>query len=237
METSLTVCLLALFIVKGLSLECEECVGLGGCSGNMVTCDFGEDRCSVTHMDLPLGARGPSLTIKACVSSDVCDKGVQVINLGQSKNAVAHLKCCEGEECNNGVRPELPKKAPANGNQCPACLELGETCREEVTNCTGDELYCAEGHLDSQMGIVVRMKGCANKALCGSLAAYEAMAPENSRHHAFQCTTKFPQEFSTDSLRRNVTGPGSSGRVNTIPRWFGLFLTILSGVLLRKLLA
>uniref|UniRef100_A0A670YR68 UPAR/Ly6 domain-containing protein n=1 Tax=Pseudonaja textilis TaxID=8673 RepID=A0A670YR68_PSETE len=47
---------------------------------------------------------------------------------------------------------ELPKKAQVNGKQCPACFALGRTCHEEVTDCTGDELYCAEGILHSGMG-------------------------------------------------------------------------------------
>ncbi|XP_058052166.1 phospholipase A2 inhibitor NAI-like isoform X1 [Ahaetulla prasina] len=241
METSPTVFLLALFIVKGLSLECEECLGIGDCSGNMVTCDLGKDRCSVTEMVLPMGI---SLTIKTCVSSDVCDKGVQVINLGQQGRAVAHLKCCDGDECGDVVPPNLPEKAPANGKQCPACFALGKTCHEEVTDCTGDELYCAEGLLDSKMSmfsVEVSLKGCANKALCDSLVGYEAMAPENSEHHAMECTPDSSiqqQEFSTVGPWNNLTIiQGFSGGVNPIPRWFGLSLTILSGVLLRKFLA
>ncbi|XP_058052168.1 phospholipase A2 inhibitor NAI-like isoform X2 [Ahaetulla prasina] len=193
METSPTVFLLALFIVKGLSLECEECLGIGDCSGNMVTCDLGKDRCSVTEMVLPM---------------------------------------------------DLPEKAPANGKQCPACFALGKTCHEEVTDCTGDELYCAEGLLDSKMSmfsVEVSLKGCANKALCDSLVGYEAMAPENSEHHAMECTPDSSiqqQEFSTVGPWNNLTIiQGFSGGVNPIPRWFGLSLTILSGVLLRKFLA
>ncbi|XP_026547028.1 phospholipase A2 inhibitor 25 kDa subunit-like isoform X2 [Notechis scutatus] len=227
MKTSPTLFLLTLFIIEGLSLECEKCLGLGDCSGNMVTCDIGKDRCSVTDMVLPIGL---SVNIKTCVSSDVCDKGVQVINMGQKGKAVAHLKCCEGDECRNAVPPELPKKAPVNGKQCPACFALGRTCHEEVTDCTGDELYCAEGLLDSGMDILpleVILKGCANKALCDSLVGYEAIAPENSGDHTMRCTpnsSTYQQEFTTIGI-------------NTIPRWFGFFITILSGILLRKLLA
>ncbi|XP_070806179.1 phospholipase A2 inhibitor NAI-like [Pituophis catenifer annectens] len=241
METSPTIFLLALFIIKGLSLECEECLGIGGCSGDIVPCDFGKDRCSITDMALPIGLH---LTIKTCVTSDICDKGVQVINLGQQGIAVAHLKCCDGHECENVVPPKLPKEAPANGKQCPACFALGKTCLEEVTDCTGDELYCAEGYLNPNMGMLpveVSLKGCANKALCDSLVGYEAMAPEDSGHHAIQCTPNSSihhQEFTTVSQWNDLSRYHEySGGVNTVPRWFGLFLTILSGVLLRKLLA
>uniref|UniRef100_A0A2H6NBN6 Phospholipase A2 inhibitor N-terminal domain-containing protein n=1 Tax=Micrurus carvalhoi TaxID=3147026 RepID=A0A2H6NBN6_9SAUR len=193
----------------------------------MVTCDIGKDRCSVTNMGLPMGL---TLNIKTCVSSDVCDKGVQVINMGQLGKAVAQLKCCEGVECKHVVPPELPKKAPVNGKQCPACFAMGSTCHEEVANCIGDELYCAEGVLSSESDIIpleVILKGCANEALCDSLAGYEAMAPENSGDHTMQCTPNssvYQQEFSAVGI-------------NTIPRWFGLFITILSGILLRELLA
>ncbi|XP_032083013.1 phospholipase A2 inhibitor subunit gamma B-like [Thamnophis elegans] len=226
---------LALFITKGLSLECEECFGLGGCFGNMVACDFGKDTCSVTNLVLPTGL---SLTIKTCVSSEVCDKGIQVINLGQLGKAVGHLRCCKGDDCGVTVRPELPKKAPANGKQCPACFALGKTCFEEVTNCTGDELYCAEGLLDISL-LEVSLKGCANRALCDSLVGYEAMAPVNSGHHAMQCTpgsSIYQQEVSTVGQWNDLTQGNSGGVNNSIPRWFGLIITILSGILLGKLL-
>ncbi|ETE63061.1 hypothetical protein L345_11182, partial [Ophiophagus hannah] len=186
-----------IFVVDaaGLSLECEECLGLRDCSGNMVTCDIGKDRCSVTGMVLPMGL---SLNIKTCVSSDVCDKGVQVINMGQQGKAVAHLKCCEGDECRNVASPDI-------------------------------------------LPLEISLKGCANKALCDSLVGYEAMAPENNGDHAMRCTPNssiYLQEFTTVGQWNDLIKIEEfSGGVNTIPRWFGLFITILSGILLRKLLA
>ncbi|KAG8143432.1 putative Phospholipase A2 inhibitor subunit gamma B protein [Naja naja] len=141
---------------------------------------------------------GLSMKIKTCVSSDVCDKGVQVINMGQQGKVVAHLKCCEGDECRNVVHPDM-------------------------------------------LTLKVRLKGCANKALCDSLVGYEAMAPENSGDHAMRCTPNssiYLQEFTTVGQWNDVIITEEfSGGTNTIPRWFGLFITILSGILLRKLLA
>ncbi|XP_039220293.1 phospholipase A2 inhibitor subunit gamma B-like isoform X2 [Crotalus tigris] len=185
METSLPVFLLALLVIRGLSLECEECIGIDDCSGDKLPCGLGKDKCSVTNMALPIGL---SVTIKSCVSSDVCDKGVQVINLGQRKHLIAHLRCCEGDGCRD-IPPSI---------SVTSTLEFS-------------------------------LKGCANKAFCDSLVAYEAMAPENNGHHAIQCTSNssiHQEEFS------NFTRIGkSSGVVNTNPRWFGLFITIFSGLI------
>ncbi|XP_015678011.1 phospholipase A2 inhibitor subunit gamma B [Protobothrops mucrosquamatus] len=227
METSLPVFLLALFIIGGLSLECEECIGIEHCFGNKLPCGLGKDKCSVTNMALPIGL---SVTIKSCVSSDVCDKGVQVINLGQRKHVVAHLRCCEGDGCSDVPPsiPELPETAAANGKRCPACFAIHGTCDEKEIDCSGDELYCAGGLIVSS-DLEVGLKGCANKALCDSLVAYEAMAPENSGHHAIQCTSNssiHQEEFS--NLTRIQM---SSGVVNTNPSWFGLFITIFSGLI------
>ncbi|XP_039220292.1 phospholipase A2 inhibitor subunit gamma B-like isoform X1 [Crotalus tigris] len=227
METSLPVFLLALLVIRGLSLECEECIGIDDCSGDKLPCGLGKDKCSVTNMALPIGL---SVTIKSCVSSDVCDKGVQVINLGQRKHLIAHLRCCEGDGCRD-IPPsisELPKKATENGKQCPACLAIQGTCDEKVIDCSEDELYCAGGLIVTST-LEFSLKGCANKAFCDSLVAYEAMAPENNGHHAIQCTSNssiHQEEFS------NFTRIGkSSGVVNTNPRWFGLFITIFSGLI------
>ncbi|KAM3830295.1 phospholipase A2 inhibitor gamma subunit B-like [Vipera latastei] len=227
MGTSLPIFLLALCIIRGLSLECEECIGLTDCSGNKSPCGSGKDRCSVTNMALPIGI---SVTIKSCVSSNVCDKGLQVINVGRGEHVAAHLRCCEGGGCRDVVPAGLPKKAAANGKQCPACFAMGETCQEEVLDCSGDELYCAEGRLDAKSvmpNMEVSLKGCANKAFCDSLVGFEAMAPEKSGRHTIRCISNSSvyQEFST------VGQETESGVVNTNPRWFGLFITILSGLI------
>ncbi|XP_063168395.1 uncharacterized protein LOC134503523 [Candoia aspera] len=241
METSLTIFLLTIFIVKGLSLECEECTGIGDCSGNMRACALGKDRCSITYLHIPLGV---SQIIKTCVPSIVCDKGIQVINLGQTGTVVAQLTCCEGDECRKIVPPALPEKTAPNGKQCPACFSLQKGCYEEVAYCNGDELYCAEGFLESRIErfpLEFSLKGCANKAVCDYLFGYETMITEDSTNHSIQCTPAsseiYQQESSTVSQWDSLTLIQITSRaVSIIPRWLGLFIPTLSGILLGKLL-
>ncbi|XP_007445457.2 phospholipase A2 inhibitor and Ly6/PLAUR domain-containing protein-like [Python bivittatus] len=115
----------------------------------MLMCAPGKDRCSVTYLRTPFGI---SQIIKSCVPSIVCDKGIQVINLGRTGTVVVQLTCCERDECRRVVPPALPEKTVPNGKQCPACFSLQKKCNEDVAYCNGDELYCAAGFLDSGIG-------------------------------------------------------------------------------------
>uniref|UniRef100_A0ACB8FSF7 Uncharacterized protein n=2 Tax=Sphaerodactylus townsendi TaxID=933632 RepID=A0ACB8FSF7_9SAUR len=105
-----------------------------------------------------------------------------------------------------------------NGIHCPACYSPGESCVNEITDCTGDQDHCFEMVSSTHIGgknISVIMKGCATKNVCLAVEQGRASPITGSGLSLIQgrCTAK-----TSDGTQTN-----------------GFFFPTISGFLLMKM--
>ncbi|KAJ7304095.1 hypothetical protein JRQ81_011619 [Phrynocephalus forsythii] len=188
MQVLLITCFLATHLSLGVSLECEECVGVGNnCNGHKKTCPLDRGSCAVIAMEV----QGHKGIAKTCVPPSSCNVGFGVLNIGQvgvQKNLVS---CCEGDECRRSAVTLPERNTTLNGRKCPGCYAFQKTCDEITVECAGNELFCFDMSGTSTVGSVVTsvvMKGCANEAACYNLEnAESSIGPVNVIHTA-RCT-------------------------------------------------
>uniref|UniRef100_A0A2D4HKC2 UPAR/Ly6 domain-containing protein n=1 Tax=Micrurus lemniscatus lemniscatus TaxID=129467 RepID=A0A2D4HKC2_MICLE len=152
------------------TLECEVCSDIGtNCTGNMKTCEPEQESCVVVLIHNTLTGKVLQTVAKGCESSVVCDAPKTHLNMGNGKILQGSLVCCTGDACKTTI-PSLPSvETNANGKRCPACFSETGTCKEEFTNCTGDENYCFHLFMRSYGDGVLWdsiMEGCTTKSTC-----------------------------------------------------------------------
>uniref|UniRef100_A0A8D0BDA0 Phospholipase A2 inhibitor and Ly6/PLAUR domain-containing protein-like n=1 Tax=Salvator merianae TaxID=96440 RepID=A0A8D0BDA0_SALMN len=170
MQTLLTTYFLAAFAAVGISLDCEECVGLGSiCQGPKKTCSANEDTCAIIVSE-SLGSMNTTKSMKRCLESTACIRDPISFNLGPGLIATTQIFCCVEEECESPPAWR-PRNFTLNGKKCPSCLSTQAKCKEEIVPCAGNENYCFQiSGSSTVVGILaeIHMKGCANKAACDS---------------------------------------------------------------------
>ncbi|KAM6428666.1 phospholipase A2 inhibitor PIP-like [Liasis olivaceus] len=219
MEASFVLCLLAASITLGLSRECTFCQSSGrNCQGTKQICSASQDKCGIILLERSFGPTRQA-TVKSCIHSEECNKGLAVLDMGKNQNILGQVSCCEGDQCTNPARLPPRKTVTTNTKRCPACYTEPKEqsgCEEKMIDCIGqDEIYCAELFLQTKEGgknMTITMKGCANEAFC-----------EKKEISAIDSTfTLLP-----NSICRNATGA-----VDTMAGSFGLFLSAQAGLLL-----
>nr|XP_020668464.1 phospholipase A2 inhibitor and Ly6/PLAUR domain-containing protein-like [Pogona vitticeps] len=209
-------CFLATFISLGVSLECEECVGMGhNCNGPKITCPPEKDSCAIIASEM-LGQR---TLVKTCLPSKACNLGLSSINMGKIGIQKNFISCCVGDGCKRSTDTMPDRNTTLNGRKCPACYAFKETCEETMTNCAGDELFCLEVSGTSSLGAIatpVVMKGCANSAACYELKDAKSTLGSLSMVYKAGCT--------------DGASPGSPSE------FWGFLFSTMSGLLLVKFL-
>ncbi|XP_077788626.1 protein RoBo-1-like [Podarcis muralis] len=111
-----------------------------------------------------------------------------------------------------------PLETKWNGKQCPACHEWSNTCKEEVVNCTGANIYCFDisAHVHSEKIVDRTLKGCTSKSFCLSLKS-----------------GRTPMLGGSDELRKAECSPD----VSRGAQGSDLLLPTFSGLLLLKILS
>nr|XP_023969713.1 phospholipase A2 inhibitor gamma subunit B-like isoform X1 [Chrysemys picta bellii] len=223
MEVSLVVCILAALLATGACLRCEVCDEPGtSCSGDLQTCDVGQDTCGIAWTDSTWVGSKTQTVIKKCVSSDLCKASPFSANFGDAMTRTS-FKCCMGNACrttNITVPPADPKP---NGRRCRGCYAMNaDHCNEQTINCTGSETQCIDATATITIGGHEKqtvMKGCASKSIC-------IMA---------QVASQMFTDISVDLTEVECTE--ASGAAGVAPGPAGRLLPALSGLLLLKLLS
>ncbi|CAI5781107.1 A2 inhibitor and Ly6 PLAUR domain-containing B-like [Podarcis lilfordi] len=159
--------------VGGVALECEECSIFGNnCTGRKKPCSQYQDTCSVSVTSLNLTLEGQTAFTKSCFSSELCNKGPLIINMGSSGTSVTESRCCGGDACNT-ARPLKPRRnTTLNGKECSVCLPDGTECKP--IKCAGDETKCLEisgTTNESNYKSHIRTRGCWRDVVCVNLVA------------------------------------------------------------------
>ncbi|XP_042295258.1 phospholipase A2 inhibitor gamma subunit B-like isoform X2 [Sceloporus undulatus] len=215
MQLSLGICLLATCIALGVSLECEECFGMGlgiNCHGNIITCSANKDTCAIISAE----NMGQSGIMKMCMSSENCGHGLTSLNMGSAGVVRTNIICCIGNECKRDPAPLPPRNTTLNGKKCPACYAVGSECKDEITECVGDENFCYAMSGTTSIGKVnttVSLKGCANEASCYEIKNSDASLAGIGVISEVRCT---------------------GGATASTSEIFGLLYPLLAGVLFMK---
>ncbi|XP_033014642.1 phospholipase A2 inhibitor subunit gamma B-like [Lacerta agilis] len=114
----------------------------------------------------------------------------------------------------------IPVQTRSNGVTCPACHEWKESCKTEMTNCTGMETSCFKitSHVDTNGTHIDRtMMGCTTKYTCAAIESE---------------TTNFrPMSSEAVQVAECTPDPNRGSRSS------GLLLPIFSGLLLLKIIS
>nr|XP_028598279.1 phospholipase A2 inhibitor subunit gamma B-like isoform X3 [Podarcis muralis]XP_028598280.1 phospholipase A2 inhibitor subunit gamma B-like isoform X3 [Podarcis muralis] len=109
---------------------------------------------------------------KDCATADICTSSAIELYFGSGRFMRTVVYCCIENLCKKIESKFPPIETRMNGKQCPACHVWSDTCKEEMVNCTGHNVYCFDvsSHSHAQTSSVDRtMKGCTTKSVCTSI--------------------------------------------------------------------
>ncbi|XP_034973508.2 phospholipase A2 inhibitor and Ly6/PLAUR domain-containing protein-like [Zootoca vivipara] len=165
-------CLL-LFLLPGASLECEICSSDGiHCTGPKKTCPLGKNTCMTAYTENTVDGKTEHTIEKDCATADICTSSAIELYFGPGRAMRTIVYCCIEGLCKKIESKFPPIETRMNGKQCPACHVWSDTCKEEMVNCTGHNVYCFDvsSHSHAATNSVDRtMKGCTTKSVCSSI--------------------------------------------------------------------
>ncbi|XP_067413432.1 phospholipase A2 inhibitor and Ly6/PLAUR domain-containing protein-like [Emydura macquarii macquarii] len=256
MKTPLVLCILSALLGLGACLQCEVCIGVDKCMGNMETCPSGKDSCGISVLEGVIVGMNIQGVIKSCVASSECRASPDVMRFGNGITIRKSTTCCVGDACSTASATMPPANRTPNGLRCPVCSSVFNIpCSKETLDCTGDETQCITlvGHtiLDT-VPLQTTLKGCATESVCthlqvdsknfGEIAAQITKAtctPARGRSRP----TKGPDPGASGTAKGPTTGavgltkgpaPHAAGMTLGPPRL--LLLPVLTGLFLVKCL-
>ncbi|XDV38261.1 hypothetical protein PO909_007705 [Leuciscus waleckii] len=189
MDLQLSVFLLFVLFTGGRSLSCYECTSLtGSCAEQRVTtCPELSTTCISSTAVALIEGNPFKAKFKGCVPSNACP-------YTSISSANVSLFCCNKDLCNakdadvlfctelSGdsspnifTVPSIPIPNPPipNGKRCYYCI--GQSCLN-IMDCSGGQDRCIKGtgeNLETNFnGQSFPINGCANKAVCESVASF-----------------------------------------------------------------
>ncbi|XP_053254107.1 phospholipase A2 inhibitor and Ly6/PLAUR domain-containing protein-like isoform X2 [Podarcis raffonei] len=219
MQDLLKLSIFFVLLTTGASLTCEVCSAEGYiCNGTLTTCPPEKDTCMIAYSENTLREKVERTVDKDCVTLEECANTAMELYFGPGKALRTVVSCCNEKMCGI-VNPNLPPlEMKWNGKQCPACHEWSNTCKDEVVNCTGANIYCFDisAHVHSEKIVDRTLKGCTSKSFCLSLKS-----------------GRTPMLGGSDELRKAECSPN----VSRGAQCSDLFLPTFSGLLLLKILS
>ncbi|XP_044291223.1 phospholipase A2 inhibitor gamma subunit B-like [Varanus komodoensis] len=208
METPFIICLLALFIARGVSLECPTCNTTGkACQGLMKACDPEYDKCGIIQTVKIIASNQSNHIEKKCIRSSLCNKGISVLDMGKGGTIISNISCCVGADCqkNPSSWPTRNTSSASEKKTCPACFSQGTECKEETIDCAkAGEVYCAEVFqqtTEEDGKIKTTMKGCANKDFCETMEMFSTGATTLLTDSQCKLATGAASTISGDATR------------------------------------
>nr|XP_028598278.1 phospholipase A2 inhibitor and Ly6/PLAUR domain-containing protein-like isoform X2 [Podarcis muralis] len=155
------------------SLECEICSSNGtDCTGPKKTCSLEKNACMIAYTENTVDGKKEHTIDKDCATADICTSSAIELYFGSGRFMRTVVYCCIENLCKKIESKFPPIETRMNGKQCPACHVWSDTCKEEMVNCTGHNVYCFDvsSHSHAQTSSVDRtMKGCTTKSVCTSI--------------------------------------------------------------------
>ncbi|CAI5781136.1 phospholipase A2 inhibitor subunit gamma B-like [Podarcis lilfordi] len=155
------------------SLECEICLSNGThCTGPKKTCPLEKNACMIAYTENTVDGKKEHTIDKDCATANICTSSAIELYFGPGRFMRTVVYCCIENLCKKFESKFPPIETRMNGKQCPACHVWSDTCKEEMVNCTGHNVYCFDvsSHSHAQTNSVDRtMKGCTTKSVCSSI--------------------------------------------------------------------
>ncbi|XP_070619877.1 uncharacterized protein [Erythrolamprus reginae] len=186
-------------LAKGSCLQCETCESnTTSCAGPMRNCT-GKEICIALLTKSSKAGQAPVVnSMKGCGSHSLCDWTDMHFDLGREWMYQVKQQCCQ-KDCTK-IDLELPvlRKDP-KVKKCPACDSIGEPCKKETVECTGEDADCFTITVDGTTrgkSTQHTMKGCGSKNVCTVI--------QHSHRHIFmegENKNKMKCDFSNSETR------------------------------------
>ncbi|XP_051231750.1 phospholipase A2 inhibitor and Ly6/PLAUR domain-containing protein-like [Dicentrarchus labrax] len=151
------------------ALQCQTCTNLQCSSTVLFTCLSATELCLEASIQGTSSGATVQQILKACAPPSLCPAtGFQNIsvNLG-IVSAVASVRCCNTDNCNNNTTPASPVAQTSNSLQCFTCNT--SQCNIPL-QCKGEEDRCFQASVINGSS-TFPVFGCASSNLCTAAAS------------------------------------------------------------------